>query len=173
MARFAYQPILEENEKFSKPGQLIINRYNAHLSVNKNNLIISITKEIEDKIFDILELKSEIDEQYDVILNLIEDFWNFINNDFKNVTEIQNKTFEYDKKLLNISRYISTINNGTNEKLDDINNSIIKLKKANSFQKEKNNLFEKQLSEILPEIDCNSYIQKEYSTLLVLKENYS
>jgi len=172
MARFAYQPILEENESYSKPGQIIMNRYNAHISINKNNIIVSITKEIEDKISDIDELKNEVDEQYDVVLNLIEDYGTFLTTTFADLTDARNILYAYDKKLLKIDTYLTDTNNGMKQKVSSINDQIIKLKQANDLQVSRNTLYAFNVKDLLSQIDVGTYAQSEYNKLIAMKDSY-
>lgn len=172
MSRFAYQPLIEENSSYSKPGQLIMNRYNAHISINRNNLIISITKEIEDKISTIVELQHDIDEQYDVVLNLIEDYQDFLNNTFLDLSNSQNNLYVYDKKLFNLDRYLSKINNGMKQKIIRIETIIDQLIEANTLQNTMNENYSNKIDELYPKIDYSSYIQKEYNELISMKSSY-
>lgn len=132
--RFAYQPLSEEFAKDSQPGQLIMNRFDGHISANKNGIIVSKTKEIEDKLEDINELKHDVDEQTDVILNLLEDIETFLKGDFEDAVEAQNKTYEFGKKILLKIKYLDQLDKGTAKKIERIKKIILNLEKANDLQ---------------------------------------
>ena len=134
MGRFAYQPLNEEQIKMSQSGQLIIGRQDGHLSVNKNGIIVSKTKEIEEKIEDINELKHDVEEQEDVVLNLIEDYNSFVKNEFEEANEKQELAYSFGKSLLSKVMYMDTVERAMGDKLDRIQEMITDLKSANNLQ---------------------------------------
>lgn len=83
MARFVYQPIPEDMQTYSKHGQVISNVYSGHISLNHNNIIISATKRIENKIEDVFQIESNIIEQKNVINNLRDDLYLLSNNKYE------------------------------------------------------------------------------------------
>lgn len=82
MARFVYQPVPSNMENYSKHGQLIADIYSGHISTNHNNVIISSTKRIENKIEDVFQIESNIIEQKNVINNLRDDLYSIIDHKY-------------------------------------------------------------------------------------------
>lgn len=85
MARFVYQPIPEDMQTYSKHGQVISNLFNGHISLNHNNVIVSATKRIENKIEDVFQIESNIIEQKNVINNLRDDLYLLIDEKYDNM----------------------------------------------------------------------------------------
>jgi hypothetical protein len=173
MGRFAYQPLQEEEAHLSQSGQLIIGRQDGHLSVNKNGIIISKTKEIEEKIADINELKHDVDEQEDVILNLIEDFYAFVANEFEEANRLQERTYEFDKYLLSLVKYMDEIDRGMEDKMDRIQEMINDLRSANNLQNTRLESMEREAGEVLDTIGTMAYVQNEYNKITSLRITYA
>jgi flagellin-specific chaperone FliS len=170
--RFAYQPLSEEFAKQSQPGQLIMNRFDGHISANRNGIIVSKTKEIEDKIEDINEFKHDVDEQTDVVTNLIEDLKKFLETDFQKAYDQQNKTYEYDKRLLTQVLYLDNLQKAMGRKLDRIRDIIRDLERANDLQLSWLDSWESESDETLKTIGDFAYVETEFSNVMALKLIY-
>lgn len=85
MGRWAYQPVPSEYEEYSKHGQIIVDIYSGHISTNHNNVIVSATKRIENKLEDVYQIENNINEQSNVINNLAEDYYYLLNNSYTNM----------------------------------------------------------------------------------------
>jgi len=173
MGRFAYQPLTEEQVKISQSGQLIIGKQDGHLSVNKNGIIISKTKEIEDKIDDINELKYDAEEQEDVILNLLEDYNSFIKDKFEEANEKQEETYIFDKRLLAKINYMDSTQTAMDLKQDRIQEMINDLINANNLQLARLNVMESEATDTLSSIGDMAYVQNEYNTITALRMTYA
>ena len=79
MGRFVYQPVPINMETVSKHGQLLADIYSGHISTNHNNVIVSVTQRIEDKLEDVFQIQDNIIEQKNNINNLNEDYYAVIN----------------------------------------------------------------------------------------------
>jgi tetrahydromethanopterin S-methyltransferase subunit B len=173
MGRFAYQPLNEEQVKISQSGQLIMGRQDAHISVNKNGIIISKTKEIEEKIADINELKHDVDEQHDVILNLIEDFASFIEGDLAEAYAIQEEVYVLAKKLMTKVNYLDDVERSMQEKLDRIQETINDYERANNIQLSRLDGLESESTNSLAKIGTMAYVQEEYNKIMALRITYA
>jgi hypothetical protein len=172
MTRFAYQPLSEEFAKLSQSGQVIMNQQDGHISVNKNGIIISKTREIEDKITDINELKHDVDEQSDVITNLLEDFKKFLENEFEEAEEAHRLTYIFCKKLLAQVEYMNSIDYSMRDKLDRIREIIRDFIEANNLQLARLDILEKEADEVLNDIGDMSYVENEYNIIMGLRNTY-
>lgn len=172
MGRFAYQPLSEEFAKDSQPGQLLMNRFDAHILANRNGIIVSKTKEIEDKIADINELKHDVDEQTDVISNLIEDLNNFLEGGFAEAEDAQNKTYAYDKILMAKVNYLQKLYIGMTKKFDRLTLTVKEYKEANDLQEKRLKSYEESYDAIIDDIGTLAYVEKEYTTIMALKLAY-
>jgi hypothetical protein len=172
MGRFAYQPLNEEQVKISQSGQLIMGRQDAHISVNKNGIIISKTKEIEEKIEDINELKHDVEEQHDVILNLIEDFANFIKGDLAEAYGLQEQVFVLSKKLMTKVKYMDNLDIAMRQKLDRIQETINEYIRANNLQTSWLDIMEGEATNSLVEIGDMAYAEEQYNKIMALRMTY-
>jgi hypothetical protein len=172
MGRFAYQPLNEEQVKISQSGQLIMGRQDAHISVNKNGIIISKTKEIEEKIEDINELKHDVEEQHDVILNLIEDFANFIKGDLAEAYGLQEQVFVLSKKLMTKVKYMDNLDIAMRQKLDRIQETINEYIRANNLQTSWLDIMEGEATNSLAEIGDMAYAEEQYNKIMALRMSY-
>jgi hypothetical protein len=170
--RFAYQPLNEEFAKDSVSGQLIMNYHNGHISANKNNIIVSITKEIEDKITDINELRHDVDEQTDVISNLLEDIEAFLEGLFEETVIQQNETYEFANKLLTKIRYLRNLDTGMRKKIDRIWEIIRDLRKANEMQEEWVEKFNSDIDLAEEKVGDLAYVENENNIIMSLKTTY-
>lgn len=169
MARPAYQPILEENAKYSKPGQLIMDYYSGHISANRHGLIVSKTKEIEDKIQDFNELKHEIDEQFDVILNLMEDYDKFLRGDLSEFYNLQNDIYVFDKYLLTIDQYLISVNISCKNIINRIYEMIDELRRANIYHESLLDGYIRRIDTILDKIEAlKNYAKNENNELITI-----
>jgi hypothetical protein len=171
--RFAYQPLSEEYVKISQPGQLIVNRFDGHLSANRNGIIVSKTKEIEDKISDINELKHDVDEQYDVISNLLEDIEKFLKGDFEEAVQSVYNTYDLNKRLLRKVKYLKEVDDNMNRKLDRIREILSELRAANNLQITRLNAYEPEADDVLNDIGDMAYVENEYNIAMALKLTYA
>lgn len=87
MARFVYQPVPAGMEQYSKHGQIIADIYSGHISVNHNNVIVSASRRIENKLEDVFQIESNIIEQKNVINNLRDDLYSIIDNKYNTMYE--------------------------------------------------------------------------------------
>ncbi|ALN97699.1 hypothetical protein Bp8pS_020 [Bacillus phage vB_BpuM-BpSp] len=173
MGRFAYQPLTEEFIKDSQSGQVIMNRFDGHISVNKNGLIVSKTKELENKLNDIEQLKNDTDEQVDVVNSLLDDLKDFLENGFKETEEIQSEIYSYSKRLLYHIEYLNKFNTGMQNKIRRIWEIIDELKKANEYQKNILKEYSEILKPIADDFEANTnYVELENNTLTSIRLNY-
>jgi len=168
MSKFAYQPLSEEYQDQSMPGQLIINEYNGHISFNKNGIIISITKEIEDKIEDVIELRNDILEQEDVVLSLIDDYNDF-KDKFKELTENHNELIDNIDTQVTEKEYIKEVYNNMLSKLARIREIIHDLCSANALQKSRLDDYQQKTLDLIPQIEINDYITEQANDVANLK----
>jgi tetrahydromethanopterin S-methyltransferase subunit B len=171
MGRFAYQPLNEEQVKLSQSGQLIMGRQDAHISVNKNGIIISKTKEIEEKIADINELKHDVEEQQDVILNLIEDFAHFIEGDLAEAYAIQEEVYVLAKYLMTQVKYLDDVDVAKRKKLDRIQETINEFIRANNLQISMLDSLES--SNAISTIGTMAMVQEQYNKIMSLRNTYA
>ena len=131
--RFAYQTISEEYVKRSHSGQIIMSHEDGHISGNKNGIIVSKTKEIEDKIEDINQLKYDVDEQNDVVTNLIEDYRLFADYKYVEMLEDHYEMYEYGKSLYTQAVYLKTTYDAMQDTIRSIREYINNLRRANEY----------------------------------------
>ena len=170
MSKFAYQPVSEEYADQTLPGQLIINEYNGHISYNKNGIIISITKEIEDKIEDVVEIRHDIEEQEDVILSLISDYNDFIDR-FKVLTANHNTLIDNIDIMVEKKNYIVKVYNNMLAKIARIREIIHDLSSANDLQRTRLSDYQQKVTALLPQIDIQDYITEQRNNINNLKAN--
>lgn len=129
MGRFVYMPVPSENEEQSKHGQVIADIYSGHISTNHNNVIVSATKRIENKLEDVFQIESNIAEQRNVIVNLNDDYYLLINSQLlqmlKDFDEIKMKSILAEGKIRHLRRGIGIKENEEEPSiLDELKDSI-------------------------------------------------
>jgi hypothetical protein len=171
--RFSYQPLSEEYAKQSQPGQLIMNRFDGHISANRNGIIVSKTKEIEDKISDINELKHDVDEQYDVISNLLEDIEKFLAGEFKEAADAVWGAYDMGKRMLRKVEYLKEIDANMRRKIDRIRETIEELKQANELQIKWLDEWEPKTEQAITDVGDMAYVENEFNIATALRQTYA
>lgn len=171
MGRPVYQPITEENKQNAKFGQIIMNIFDGHISTNNNGMIVSATKDIENKFEDFDQIKYNLLEQ-DRVLNKLEGEYNYflkyvLDPLYLDTLESLSKV----KRSYNIYNYLEINFNNVKGFINDLDVALSQLKASTNSQLSNLNIYKDKILKILKDMETmEEYILNESNEIVNLRD---
>lgn len=171
MGRPIYQPVDENNKENALYGQIIMNMFNGHISTNNNGIIVSSTKETENKFEDINQIYYNLIEQDKVLTKVEKDYSYFIKYDLDPIyIEVMDKVSKV-KTCYSTYNYLSINYNNIKSFINDLDISLTSLISSTNSQYENITTDKNIALNILKDMETmENYILDESNTINNLRD---